>query len=317
MVNYNNMTSETVFVERNQENFRIYNSLIVEHRDLGILNSEISMKIIEELSRNPLCAMDIVRNLGIDKQKVYYHLKKLEESGVIKLVKNEQRHGMTAKIYEAVAPVVSTKLYEDFQEEKFEKEIQQFKNSQARSFFHPFIDDGKLNAKIIVGNPYPHGEYEMGARDGQYVADIALMFGNLTKNLEFPCYKMDTQVRDSDLKNNLILIGNPQVNTVSAFFNEKLPIYFDSKKGWNVVSRKDNKIYDDDNIGVILITDNPLDSSKKIMLLAGKRSRGTIAAVIALTQNIEYMIKNKKPAYIVRGVDKDGDDFIDYVHFVE
>ena len=93
------MISDEVFhIERTQDNYKIYNSLVVDHKSLGILNSVISMKIMNELSKGQMCAMDIVRNLGIDKQKVYYYLKKLEESGIIRFVKNEQRHGMLAKV---------------------------------------------------------------------------------------------------------------------------------------------------------------------------------------------------------------------------
>ena len=114
-INYLIMKSAEVFhIERGLDNYKIYNSLVVEHKNIGILNSDISIRIIRELANGSGCAMDVVRNLGIDKQKVYYYLKKLEESGIIRFVKNEQRHGMVAKVFETVAPVVSTKLYEDF-----------------------------------------------------------------------------------------------------------------------------------------------------------------------------------------------------------
>jgi DNA-binding transcriptional ArsR family regulator len=294
-----------------------YDSILVAPNKLSIFGSELSLKVVRELAKKPGCAMDLARKLEQHEQKIYYHLRNLENAGIIKQLRTEQRYGMTAKIYDVVSPVVATKLYNDGYEIKDEARP---KDPKILKFLYPFVKDGKLNAKIIIGNPYPHGEHEKGAYDGPYVTDFALFLGNFIKELKLPCYKLDTQVRKDDLNDNLIIIGNPKTNVVANKLNSELPLYFDKEKEWSVVSKETGKIYTDDTIGVIVKCTSPFNKRKKILMLAGKRSRGTISAIIAFTQNTNRLIndeKSNRSYWIARGTDKDGDDFIDHVHFIE
>lgn len=294
-----------------------YDSILVSPEKLSIFGSELSLKIVKELARNPGCAMDLSRKLEQHEQKIYYHLRNLERAGIIKQTRTEQRYGMTAKIFDVVSPVVATKLYNDGYEIKDKARA---RDPKIVKFLEPFVKDGKLNAKIVIGNPYPHGEYEKGAFDGPYVTDLALFLGNYVKELKLPCYKLDTQVRKDDLNDNLIIIGCPRVNVVANKLNYDLPVFFDKEREWNVVAKETGKVYSDDTIGVVIKHDNPFNRKKKILVLGGKRSRGTIAAIIAFTQNTKRLIKEeraKKTYWIARGTDKDGDDFIDHVHFMD
>ncbi len=307
------------FIDDNGESPMAYNSILVSPEKLSIFGSELCLKVVKELAKKPCCAMDLARKLEQHEQKIYYHLRNLEGAGIINQIRTEQRYGMTAKIYAVVSPVVATRLYNDGY--PLEDDIP-VRNPAVLKFLHPFVKDGKLNAKIIVGNPRPHGKYDEAARDGAYVSDLALFLGNFIKKLELPCYKIDTQVREGDLKDNLILIGNPKFNIIVDKLNSALPLYFDKEKEWSIVSKLTNKTYNDLAVGLVIKCDNPFNKKKKILLLAGKRSRGTRAAIIALTQHTEKImggntIDNKEIAKVVMGLDRDSDYEIDDVKFLE
>jgi hypothetical protein len=75
-------------------------------------------------------------------------------------------------------------------------------------------------------------------------------------------------------------------------------------------------------VGVIVRSRNPFDSNKEILVLAGRRTRGTEAAVLAFTRHIDEVIRgnesdHEKIAKVVQGLDKNGDGMIDSVEFEE
>ena len=150
-----------------------YDSILVSPEKLSIFGSELSLKVVKELAKKPACAMDLSRKLEQHEQKIYYHLRNLEKSGIIKQTRTEQRYGMIAKIFDVVSPVVATKLYNDGYEIK--NDVKQ-KEPKILKFLHPFVKDGKLNAKIVIGWPYPHGKYDYVGRDAGYAIDIAMFF---------------------------------------------------------------------------------------------------------------------------------------------
>lgn len=309
---------KSVFVENGSSTQKIYDSLLVEPADLSIFSNGLAMKMITELGKKPLCAMDLAKKLGQREQKVYYHLRKMKDAGIIRLERSEPRYGMTAKIYALVSPVISAKLHEDFYTRA--TTVNNF-DPKVREFFKPFIKDGKLNTTIIFGDVRPHGKYEGSAHDGAFITDFMLMLGKFVDELEFPSFKLDSRVDAKDLKGNLIIIGNPKVNTVAQLVNEKLPLKFNTKT-WSVMSTLSNKVYDDDFIGLVIKCENPFNKKNKLLFIGGKRSRGTIAANIALTRHIEEIMSGnvndeRQIAKIIKGVDKDSDGFIDHVHFLE
>src|SRR3989338_7260239 len=103
---------KSVFVENGGGTQRIYDSMLVEPADLSIFSNGLAMKIIAELGKKPLCAMDLAKKLGQHEQKVYYHLRKMKDAGLVRPERGESRYGMTAKIYALVSPVIVTKLYD-------------------------------------------------------------------------------------------------------------------------------------------------------------------------------------------------------------
>jgi DNA-binding transcriptional ArsR family regulator len=309
---------KNILIENNREGQKAYNSLAMDPKNLGIFANELALRIIRELSRKPRCAMDLARKLEVDEQKIYYHVRKLERAGVVKLVGTEMRYGMTAKIYRVLGPVVSAKLYDEW--EKVEKH--EVRAPRTLGFLKPFIKEGRLNAKIIMGSPHQHGKYEAAARDGVHIADIALFLGSFLNSSPDSIYRIDTEVRPEELKDNLILIGGPRTNTIVERINKDLPIYFDEKQDFDIFSKISGKRYGDRNNAVIVRARNPFNKKSEILLLAGKRSHGLRSAALAFIRHMDEVMAgnvndNNIIAKVVDGIDRNGDGIIDSVKILE
>jgi len=300
--------------EDTEEGEKIYKTLVIKPNKLGILNTELSVKILQELSKRPGCAMDISRKLKEHEQKIYYHLRRMEKAGIIKILRTEERSGASAKIFSVSSPFVSVKLFDG------EYLVDAKSKPRQIEFFEPFIHKGKLNATIIVGSPDPHGKYSARAFDGSAAIDLSLFLGTFVSNVS-PNYKLDTEIKDSDLKNNLIIVGGPKANIIIDKINDKLPVYFDTKHDFNIISTFSKSVYSDDHIGIIIKMKNPFAKDKEILVLSGKRFDGTRAAIIALIKYLKKLeIGNKFDSgisRIVEGIDKDSDGKIDDVEFLE
>ncbi len=296
-----------------------YDSVFVEPSKLNVFNSDLSFKVIKEIAKQPVCAMDIARNIRQHEQKIYYHLRKFERAGIIKIVRTEKRHSMTAKMYGLVAPVVAAKLHEDGS--VVEEGAYHHIDPNLQKFFAPFIENGMLNAKIIIGDTYSHGEYDSYSPEGAYTFDFAVVFGRMLKKLEYPHYKFDTEVTDEDLHQNLILFGNPKTNTVINKLNGKLPLYFDPQKEWGIFSKETKSVYSDPRTGIIIKCSNPFKEGKKILILGGVGRRGTQSAILACTKESDKIIqklgKDGDICIVLKGFDANSDKIIDSIKVLE
>ena len=310
------MTDSVSLIERGQNENRIYSSLLVEPKNLGIFNSELPIRIIRELSQEPGCAMDLARKLKQHEQKIYYHLRKLEAVGLIRPIKTEKRYGMIAKIYKASFPVIATKLYEDGQA-LMEGIVP--KDPDMMKFLHPFVENGKLNATIIIGDPNEHGRFDRRSKGSAHITDFAIFLGSFIKEHNFPYYKLDTEVEEKDLKNNLILLGSIRTNVIMDRIKENLPLRFNEEGQFYVVSKNTGKSYKDSRIGFIMKTKNPFNSRKWILAMGGLRTRGTRASLVALTKNVKnvYATNEKETLRIVKGLDRSGNGIVDYAEVIE
>jgi hypothetical protein len=149
--------------------------------------------------------------------------------------------------------------------------------------------------------------------------DLALFLGTFLNYVPKLNVRLDTEVRDEDLKNNLIIIGGPIVNKVTDKVNQKLSIRFENG---NIKSTVSNETYPQDECGLIVKTKNPFNKDKKILVVAGKRFSGTRAAIIAFLKNFKKITQgnihnNNIKAKVVEGVDLDADGIVDDVEFRE
>lgn len=300
--------------EDTEEGQKIYRTMVIKPNKLSVLNTELAVKILQELARKPSCAMDIARRLKEHEQKIYYHLRRLEKAGIIKIERTEERSGSLAKIFSVSSPFVSVKLFDS-------EHLSDVKTKPREiEFLEPFIHKGKLDAVIVVGSPDPHGKYSSRGFDGSAAIDLGLFLGTFLVNVS-PDYKLDTEIKDSDLKNNLIIVGGPKANILIDKINDKLPTYFDTKHDFNIISTFTKSVYSDDHIGIVVKMKNPFAKGKEILVLSGKRFDGTRAAILALIKYLKKLeVGNKSDsgiARIVEGIDKDSDGRIDDVEFLE
>ena len=282
-------------------------------RDAKSVSSGLAQKILGILSREAMCPIDIAKSLRVHEQKVYYHIRNLEKSGIIKIVKKEARNGAIANIYALWEPAFVIK----FKNFELTSKIGQIRNESE--FLVPFIKEGQLNSLIIVGSPDPHGPDKARSRDGYYGMDLALFLGTFLNYVPKFNVKLDTEVRDEDFNNNLILIGGPVVNKVVDKVNSRLPIRFENG---NIKSTISNEVYPQDECGLIVKSKSPLNKDKHILVVAGKRFSGTRAAIIAFLNDFKKITGGNvhNPgimAKVVEGIDLDSDGIIDAVEFRE
>jgi len=311
---------QATLIENNDNGRIAYDSLILsDPKALSVLNNKIAMKIVKLLAVTPCCAIDAARKLKIHEQKIYYHLRNLEKSGIVYPISQERRHGMIAKIYSVVSPIVAAKLFDKGTEIKETADLNVSEN--ILKFFSPFIDNGRLNALVIIGDTYSHGRFDTTSTEGSYVLDFLIFLGRFINNWKFPYQKIDVKVSANDLKNNLILIGNNRTNSIIDKINDKLPISFD-ESGKEILTSKISKAnYSDPRIGTILKITNPFDETKKILLVGGIGRRGAQAATLTITKYLTHFMQSIKSfddiSKVVKGFDKDGDDVIDSMKILE
>ena len=307
----------SLFIEDGKDGRKAYKSLLLEPSKLSVLNSDLAVEIVRELTRKPSCALDIARSLQKDEQKVYYYLRKLEAAGIVRLAGMERRHGMTAKIYEAIAPVIATKLHDDGH--IIESPAVKV-DDKAVGLLSPFIENGRLNAVIVIGDPYSHGRFDKESHEGPYAFDFGMMLGRMMSSIEFPNYKLDTEVGEEDLKKNMILIGNIKSNVVIDRLNDSIPLHFETEGDFKVVSKLTGNSYKDPRVGVIMKFENPFAKDKKVLVLGGIGSRGSRSSIIAFTQRLGELLKgneNGSVFRVVKGYDRSGDRVIDDVEILE
>ncbi|MBI1935224.1 S-layer protein [Candidatus Woesearchaeota archaeon] len=281
--------------------------------DAGIVSSELAQKILGLLAKEAMYPIDIAKSLKVHEQKVYYHIRNLEKAGIIRVAKKETKQGATANFYALTEPAFIIK-FKDFESTS---KIAQIRNESE--FLEPFIKDGQLNALIIVGSPDPHGPDKARSRDGYYGMDLALFLGTFLNYVPKFNVKLDTEVREEDFTNNLILIGGPVVNKVVEKINPKLPIRFENG---NIKSSISNETYPQDECGLIVKAKSPFSEDKYVLVVAGKRFSGTRAAIIAFLKDFRKITAGNVhdqsiKAKVVEGIDLDSDGIIDDIEFRE
>jgi DNA-binding MarR family transcriptional regulator len=307
-----------LFEQKDGKTFSLATKLL-EPRDLKVALSPLAWKILRILAEKPSYPKEIGKKLKVNEQKIYYHIRNLEKSGMIEKFKEEKKQGALAKIY-ALTDYAFTLTLKPMEESQKTFELKK----EYKNFLEPFVSDGKLNALVILGSPEPHGLSKARAKDGVFATDLGLFLGTFLNYTPEISTKLDTEVREEDLRNNLILVGGPGVNFVTAKVNDKLPIRFERTKDFysGFHSTLSDKNYLEEGYGIIVKTKNPFDKSKDILVVAGRRMAGTRASILAFLQKFGEICKGnsydkKVFAKVVEGVDRNSDGIIDSVEFLE
>lgn len=289
----------------------------ISYNQIRPLSSELAQNILKVIAANPSYPKEIAKKLNIHEQKVYYHIRNLEKAKIIEVAKKEIISGAVANFYKLVEPSFVIK-FKEFQETSKIAALEE----KPKSFLEPFIEDGNLNAVIIVGSPDPHGPEKARSRDGYYGIDLALFLGTFLNYIPSLNVKLDTEARKEDLDKNIILIGGPVINSITEKINDKLPVKFVKEENWKIKSLVSGKEYLSDETGIIIKCKNPFNPKKFILLVAGKRYAGTRAVMIAFIKHFNEIIKgnkfnNKIMAKVVEGIDLDSDGIVDDAEILE
>jgi hypothetical protein len=311
------------------------NGRIQEVKEIGILNDpqkfkmvlgNLSWKILTMLIEKEMYPLEIAKQLCMHEQKIYYHIRKLAKSGAITVVREEKKKGAIARYYKTVSPAFGIEFAQDY------KPIQNLCSlsidEPLQEFFKEFIENGAFDGKIVVGSPQPHGPFKTSARDGHYAAHLALFLGQFAKMPTEFSVKLDVDVKvEKEEKNNLILVGGPGTNLLTQEVNDYLPIKFimhSSEQGFllgGLSSNKTMQVYTADESGVVAKIMNPWDNTKRIVILAGNKSVGTKACVLALTNSWKKTLEKYKGeetfAVAIHGFDLDGDGKVDSIEVNE
>jgi DNA-binding transcriptional ArsR family regulator len=272
----------------------------------------IALQVLSVASKGPVYAREIARILNIREQAVYYHVRKLLSLGLLTVASTEQVRGALAK------RVVSSSngLAFLFSREHLRPFTARAGSDELRRFFEEFVSNGTLDAQIIVGSPEPHGTFRASARDGHYATQLALFIGNFASVRDEFAVKLDTDAKlEMAYTGNLILVGGPATNQITAEVNHYLPVKFDESNYWAGLVDGRGRRFSSDTDALIAKVKNPLNADRHVILIAGIRHVGTKAAVIALTQQSKEILSDytgQEPfACVIRGFDQDGDGKVD------
>lgn len=316
-------------IEKHQENTKILPAKLIDVERLKTATSPLAWKILKLLSENNYYPKEIGKKLKMHEQKIYYHIRRLEKAGLVKVVREDRIHGAITKYYSITEPALALTLKEMEPAQKLFSA-----KHTCREFLDPFIVDGRLNSIIVVGEQETHGRPARDvAHDTASSTNFALFLGTFLNHVPGESIKYDTELGDEDLKQNLIIIGGPGVNSIMRRVNSKLPIRFEKVKFVNDSKYKENyymsfysdiskKRYSQESYGIIVKTRNPFDKTKQILVIAGMKLWGTKAAVLAFLQKFDELCSRnsydkKTYARVIDGLDLDGDGALDSVEFIE
>jgi len=218
--------------------------------------SRLSWRILTLLRDGEMYPMEIAKKLKVQEQKIYYHIKRLRQAGLIEISREEEIKGASAKYYKPTYPAFGVEL--PFGDRVVEQFLKPEVEDKIRLFFDPFIRNGYFDGRIIVGCPDPHGPFKARARDGHYASQLTFFLGQFIGLPEGFIVNLDVDVKaEKEEKNNLILVGGPGTNLITQEVNDYMPIKFNmlpSEHGFlfgGLVSRETSKVYTSDTIGVI------------------------------------------------------------------
>lgn len=287
----------------------------------GLMNNT-RWKILKMIAERPRYPAEIAKELGIHEQKVYYHINQLKKSGIIEIRGKEERGGALAKYFTVKDYAFALEL--PFGDEKLLDFPLQEEVENLNEFLNPFVRNGKVNGKIVVGSPDPHGPHQVRARDGHYAIELALFLGQHAALPENFSVKLDVDTKaENNYNENLILVGGVLTNIITSEMNSYFPIKFDLENFpfRNIISEKTNENYTEDTCGIIAKIPNPKNMEKSILVLAGNRYVGTKSTVLAFTRYTKEILKNYENedtwGKIIKGKDMDGDGKVDDIEILE
>ncbi|MCJ7450763.1 MAG: helix-turn-helix domain-containing protein [Candidatus Nanohaloarchaeota archaeon QJJ-9] len=285
----------------------------------GLFN-DTRWRILKLLAKRPLYPSRIAEELDMEKQKVYYHVEKLRENNIIEEESREAIGGSVAKFYRPKDYAFAVELPQG--KEKVADRSFEGEDKNVKEFLHPFVNNGRIDCKVVVGSPDPHGPHQVRGRDGHLGVNVSALLGNYGSFKE-SLVDLDVNIANQEsYDSNMVLVGGPLTNTITSKFNNRLPARFKKEEFpyHGIVSEKTEE-YDEGSIGLIAKTRNPKNTEKFLLVLAGVQKAGSKAAVLAFSQELEKIVEEyrgeDKWSTIVKGKDLDGDGEVDSFDILE
>ena len=160
--------------------------------------------------------IEISKKLGMHEQKIYYHIRKLIDAGVIKIVKEEEKKGAIAKYYRTLYPAFGIEL--PFKSRQIKTVTNANISENLRHFFSPIVKkDGNFDGIIVIGSPEPHGPFKTSARDGHYSSYLTFFLGQLARMPEDFIIKLDVDlIVEKEEKNKVLKPARKSASQTSA-----------------------------------------------------------------------------------------------------
>ncbi len=281
----------------------------------GSAFTEVGQKILALLARGPRYPAEIARELKTYHQTVYYHVKRLEKSGLIARMESHDVRGGKANIFALSSDGYAVEF-------AVEGEVLPSITSASRSrtfanLFSEFVKGGAFNGWIVVGSPAPHGPRMTQGRDGHYAIQLGFALGQFVRLPGFFPVKLDVDVRAEKLEqSNMIIVGGPRTNVIAAEINKYLPVRFANDGSWTSISDDRGRVYESEFDCIVVKLPNPWDERRTCIVCAGVTGAGTKAGILALTNYADEALKGYKSgswASVLRGTDLDGDGKVDSV----
>jgi DNA-binding transcriptional ArsR family regulator len=273
------------------------------------------------LSSGEKCAKDLAKIFNTTEQAICYHLRELEENGLITLERTVKKRGALAKYYRAEEKAVAI-VPRGAHLKGAMQPIEESLTEQVSQMLDPFISQGRFSGHIVLGSPDAHGIFSSRARCGDRATDLALFLGSLLPITRESVVRLDTELSQREAQNNLIIVGGPRVNTVTMAVNEFLPITYELTGHNIMISRLSGRSYGGEEEGAVQLINNPNNQNSKVIVIAGNTYLGTRTAVLAFIKYTDQIargntVNREAIARVATGLDVDSDGLVDDVQFLE
>jgi DNA-binding transcriptional ArsR family regulator len=276
---------------------------------------KVGQKILRVLAGGPKYPAEIARTLGAHHQTVYYHVRRLEEAGLVNRVKREVIRGGEANLFSLSSDGYAVEFA--VRGERLPTLDSSSRSKALGRFFEEFISNGELDGWIVVGSPVPHGAGGTQARDGHYAVQLGFALGQFVSLPQRFPVKLDVDLKSEKLEgSNLIVVGGPRTNMVAEAMNPHLPIKFKQGGFWGSIEDEEGRSYTSELDSIVVKKKNPWNQEKTCVVAAGLTGAGTKAAILGICNFSEKLFQKYRSgdfASVLRGVDMDGDGKVDSV----
>jgi DNA-binding transcriptional ArsR family regulator len=315
------MLKEKVLVDPQERDGRAKRVLAdTDPSDFFPAASGLGHKILRLLAKGPNYPSSIARELKLYHQAVYYHMKKLEEAGLVERVSQRSVRGGKAQLYALASDGYAVEF--DVRGEEFGPPASLSRSGRLGRFLKEFITaDGQLDGWLVVGSPEAHGPSRTQGRDGHYAIQLGFALGQFVSLPRTFPVKLDVDLKaEKLLGSNLLVVGGPRTNVVSAELNPHMPVRFSEEGFFGAIVDASGKKYLSEFDSVLTKVRNPWDQSKVCVVAAGLSGAATKAAVIGLTNMAEQVLarytEGEDFAVVLHGLDLDGDGKVDSVEIL-